>query len=144
VPNSVQAPIPWALVVYGVMVVVLVAAMLILAYVIGERHRERATGVPYESGMVPTGSARIRFPAEFYLIAMFFVIFDLEMVFMVTWAVAVRQVGWVGYYSVVVFVGALLVALGYLWRVGALEFGSGQSRLGMPAEKGIEEHADVR
>ncbi|MHB0936449.1 MAG: NADH-quinone oxidoreductase subunit A [Armatimonadota bacterium] len=143
-PNATQAPIPWALVAYGVMVVILVAAMLILAYVIGERHRERATGMPYESGMVPTGSARVRFPAEFYLIAMFFVIFDLEMVFIVAWAVAVRQIGWVGYFSVVIFIGALLVSLGYLWRVGALDFGPGQGRLGMPEQKGVEEHADFR
>lgn len=149
-PNSTQAPVPWALVAYGAMVVILVAAMLILAYVIGERHRARAMDVPYESGMEPTGSARVRFPAEFYLIAMFFVIFDLETVFVVAWAVAVRQIGWMGYYSMVVFVGALLVSLGYLWRVGALDWGPAPGQVipgasaHMPGEKGVEEHASLR
>lgn len=138
--NPTQSPVPWALVIYGAMVVLLVAAMLVLAYVIGERHRGRAMTLPYESGMQPTGSARIRFPAGFYLVAMFFVIFDLETVFVVAWAVAVRPLGWAGYFAVLVFIGTLLAALGYLWRVGALEWGTMRGEES-PAEKGVEEHA---
>ncbi len=57
--------------------------MIGLSYFLGERHRERTTGEPYESGIVPTGSARIRFNANFYLIAVFFVIFDLETLFII-------------------------------------------------------------
>jgi len=136
---------PWALVVYGIIVVLLAAAMLGVAYFIGERHRERATGLPYESGMLPTGSARVRFPTDFYLVAMFFVIFDLETVFIVAWAVAVRPLGWAGYIAVTVFIGTLLVALGYLWRVGALMWESQQQALpATPARKGSEDNADYR
>jgi len=136
---------PWALVIYGIFVVLLAAAMLGVAYFIGERHRERATDVPYESGMLPTGSARVRFPTDFYLVAMFFVIFDLETVFIVAWAVAVRPLGWAGYFAVVVFIGTLLVSLGCLWRVGALGWESRQSALAVtPARKGMDDHADYR
>lgn len=113
----------WPLVVYAFGVVGLVLAIIALSYVLGERHRERGTDTPYESGMLPTGDARLRFPAEFYLVAMFFVIFDLEAVFLFAWAVVVRPAGWLGYGEAMVFVGVLLVALGYLWREGALDWG---------------------
>jgi NADH-quinone oxidoreductase subunit A len=66
----------------------------------------------------------LRFAVKFYLIAMFFVIFDLESAFLFAWAVALRDLGWLGYVEVVVFIGVLLVALVYLWREGALEWGS--------------------
>ena len=113
----------WPLLLYSAAVLVLVAGMLGLSYVLGERHREKATGKPYESGIPPTGSARLRFDVKFYLIAMFFVVFDLEAAFLFAWAIAFRELGWLGYVEVVVFVGVLLVALIYLWRVGALDWG---------------------
>ena len=71
-----------------------------------------------------TGSARMRFPAHFYLIAMFFVIFDLEVVFLFAWAIAAPELGWLGYAEILVFVGVLLAAWVYLWRVGALDWGT--------------------
>jgi NADH-quinone oxidoreductase subunit A len=114
----------WPLVVYAGAVIVLVTSMLALSHVLGQRHQETATGEPYESGIVSTGSARVRLSAEFYLVAMFFVIFDLEAVFIVAWAVAFREVGWGGYVEVVVFIGVLLAALVYLWRQGALDWGA--------------------
>ncbi|MEJ2558100.1 MAG: NADH-quinone oxidoreductase subunit A [Anaerolineae bacterium] len=98
--------------------------MLGISYVLGERHKERATGEPYESGILSTGSARIRLSAKFYLVAMFFVIFDLEAVFIFAWAIAWRELGWVGYIEVVVFIVILLAALVYLWRLGALDWGT--------------------
>ncbi|HXH13001.1 MAG TPA: NADH-quinone oxidoreductase subunit A [Alphaproteobacteria bacterium] len=112
----------WPFLVYAIAVLGLVASMLVLSAFLGERHRERATGDPYESGMVPTGSARQRFSAQFYLIAMFFVIFDLEAVFIFAWAIAAREVGWAGYGGLFVFVGILAVALLYEWRQGALDW----------------------
>jgi NADH-quinone oxidoreductase subunit A len=118
----------WPLLLYFAAVVVLVAGMLGLSYVLGERHKEKATGKPYESGIPPTGSARLRFDVKFYLIAMFFVVFDLEAVFLFAWAIAFRELGWLGYVEVVVFVGVLLVALIYLWRVGALDWGPSRRR----------------
>jgi NADH-quinone oxidoreductase subunit A len=111
----------WPLALYFLAVLAIVAAMVGISFVLGERHKQRTTGEPYESGISPTGSARLRFDARFYLIAVFFVIFDLEAPFIFAWAVAVREVGWAGYVEILVFIGILLAALVYLWRVGALE-----------------------
>jgi len=108
--------------VYFLLAVVLTAGIIYLAFYIGERHSERATHDPYESGMMPTGSARLRVAAEFYLVAMFFVIFDLESVFVFAWSVAVREAGWFGYAELVIFVGILAASLLYLWKVGGLEW----------------------
>jgi NADH-quinone oxidoreductase subunit A len=113
----------WSLVAYFAVVVVLAAGMLVVSWLLGERHRDAATNTPYESGMLPTGSARIKYPADFYLIAMFFVIFDLESVFIIAWAIAMRKLGWAGYAEMVLFTGVLLAGLAYLWRVGALDWG---------------------
>ena len=119
----------WPLLVYSIAVVILVGAMIGISYVLGERHNERATGDPYESGIRATGSARLRLSAKFYLVAMFFVIFDLEAAFIVAWAVGVRELGWPGYIEIVIFIGVLLAALVYLWRVGALDWGPKPRRL---------------
>lgn len=107
----------WFLAVLGTL-----ASVLALSFVLGERHREPATLEPYESGMLPTGDARVRLSPGFYLVAMLFVIFDLEAVFLFAWAIAAREVGWPGYVEMVVFVTLLLVALGWIWRVGALDW----------------------
>ena len=114
----------WPLAVYFAVVILLVAGMLALSYLLGQRHQARATGEPYESGIVSTGSARLRFSAQFYLIAMLFVIFDLEAVFIFAWAIAFREAGWAGYAGVVAFIGVLVAALIYVWRQGAFDWGS--------------------
>jgi NADH-quinone oxidoreductase subunit A len=118
-----QAIVLWPLVLYGVAVLALVASMLTVSWFLGQRHRGRETGEPYESGVVPTGSARLRLSANFYIIAMFFVIFDLEVVFIVAWAVAIRELGWPGYIGVMLFIGVLMIALLYEWKLGALDWG---------------------
>ncbi len=106
------------------MVLVLVTVVLVLSYVLGQRHHERGTGVPYESGMLPTGSARLRMDVKYYLVAMFFVIFDVEAVFLFAWAVAFRELGWAGYVEALVFIAVLVAALAYLWKLGALDWGT--------------------
>lgn len=113
----------WPLAVYFLLILVVVGVMLGLSYVLGERHRAPARDEPYESGIATTGGGRTRLTARFYLIAMFFVIFDLEVVFLVAWALGVRQLGWVGYIEIVIFSAVLLAALVYLFRVGALDWG---------------------
>jgi NADH-quinone oxidoreductase subunit A len=112
----------WPLVVYFAAVLILVAGMLGVAYVFGAKPHNRPAALPYESGMMPTGTARIRFNVLFYLNAIFFVIFDLETMFIVAWAVAFRDVGWAGFIEVVIFVVVLVAALVYLWRLGALDW----------------------
>ena len=112
----------WPLVLYLGIVAIIVCAMLGLSYVLGQRHNDRATGSPYECGILSQGSARVRFSVKFYLVAMFFVIFDLETVFILAWAVAVRETGWAGYVEMLIFAGVLLATLTYLVRVGALDW----------------------
>jgi NADH-quinone oxidoreductase subunit A len=113
----------WLLGVYFVAVLLLVIAMLLVSYLVGEQHHEHATGSPYESGIVSEGSAHVRLSAKFYLVAMFFVVFDLEAAFIFAWAIAGRELGWPGYWEILSFVGVLIAALVYLWRVGALDWG---------------------
>jgi len=115
-------PTLWPLALYTALVFIVVGAMLGLSYILGERHKDRATDQPYESGIVTTGSARLKLSVKYYLVAVFFVIFDLEAAFIFAWAVAFRQLGWTGYLEVVVFIGVLLAGLVYLWRRGALDW----------------------
>jgi NADH-quinone oxidoreductase subunit A len=123
------APSVWPLLLYFAAVILLIAAMIGLSAVLGERNGGTATGQPFESGIVSVGSARLRFPARFYLVAMFFVIFDLEAVFLFAWAIALREAGWAGFGAVLVFAAALISALAYLWRLGALDWGPGTARV---------------
>jgi NADH-quinone oxidoreductase subunit A len=118
----------WPLAVYFVAVIVLVAGMLGLSYVLGQRHQDKATGEVYESGILSTGTARLRISAKFYLVAVFFVVFDLEAVFIFAWAVALREVGWSGYIEALIFIAVLVATLVYLWREGALDWGPARVR----------------
>ena len=111
----------WPLAAYFVFVILLVTSVLVVSYLLGPRHTEPATGDPYEGGIVSEGSARVRFSVRYYLIAAFFVVFDLEAVFLFAWAVSARESGWAGYCEVSLFVGLLFAALIYLWKVGALD-----------------------
>lgn len=122
-----------SLVLYIALVIGLCVVMLGLSWVLGERTRySRATLDPYESGIVHVGLARYRFSAKFYLMAIFFVIFDLEAVFVYAWAVSARESGWPGYVEMVVFLSILVAALAYLWRVGALEWAPKPRKLPAP------------
>jgi len=118
----------WPLLIYFLAVLGIVTIMIGVSFFLGERHKNRTTDDPYESGIVATGSTDRRFDARFYLIAVFFVIFDLEALFIFAWAVAVRELGWPGYVEILVFIGVLFAALIYLWRVGALELRTGRQK----------------
>lgn len=108
---------------YAVYVAALCGAMLGLSWVLGQRTRQtKATAEPFESGIVSVGGARFRLSAKFYLVAVLFVIFDLEAVYILAWAVVARESGWAGYFEIMIFVMILLAALIYLWRVGALDW----------------------
>ena len=113
----------WPLALYVGFVLFLVVSVVIISAVLGERHQGRARDEPYESGILSTGSARVRLSTKFYLVALLFVLFDLEAVFIFAWAIAVPELGWVGYYGLLVFVGLLVVGLVYEWRQGGLDWG---------------------
>lgn len=124
-----SAPL-WPLVVYfGAVMVIIIAMMLMSSLLGGSKKRMRATNEPYECGVVPQGTARIRIPVPFFLLAIFFVIFDLEAVFLFAYAIALRDVGWAGYIEVVIFISILFAALVYLWRVGALDWRTKRQKL---------------
>lgn len=108
------------------------AGMLVASWLLGER-RARPHAVPYESGILPTGGARIRYAPHFYLMGMLFVVFDVEAAFLFAWAVAIRETGWAGFAEATVFVGVLLASLVWLWRVGALDWSSTTRRVRHPA-----------
>jgi NADH-quinone oxidoreductase subunit A len=128
----------WPLIVYFAAVLALVGTMVAVSYVLGQRHSERATGEPFESGVVSVGFGRLRVPAHFYLVAVFFVIFDLEAVFIFAWAIALYESGWAGYIEILIFIIILVAALVYLWRIGALDWGpEGRTRYpGLPPSLG--------
>ncbi len=114
----------WPLVVYFFAVIALVLIILGLSSLVGPRSTmQRATIEPFESGVVGIGSSQIPISVEFYLIAMFFVIFDLETVYIFAWAVAFFELGLFGYLAISVFILILVVALIYEWKSGALDWG---------------------
>ncbi len=113
----------WPFLIYASAVLLVVGIMLGLSYILGERHNEKLTGEPFESGIPPTGNARLRFSSHFYLIAIFFVIFDLDAVFVLVWASSFRELGIGGYIGILVFIGILLVVLIYEIGIKALDFG---------------------
>lgn len=120
--NIAQTPF-WPFLLYAGFVIALLTLIISLSYFLGQRHNERATAQPYESGILETGSARLKFSAQFYLVAMMFVIFDIEVVFIVLWALAFNELGWPGYLGICVFIGLLFAVLIYEWSIGALDFG---------------------
>jgi NADH-quinone oxidoreductase subunit A len=112
----------WAVGVYGGLVLLLVAGMVALSHFLGERHRGRACDQPYESGIDPTGSARLRYGARYYLVGIFFMLFDVEVAIVFAWAAAFRKVGWAGYVEAALFIVTLAVGLVYAWRLGGLDW----------------------
>ena len=112
-----------AFLIYGISAIGVVAFMIGFSHVLGERHEARFRNEPFESGMPLTGDARIRYSSHFYMVAMFFVIFDLDAAFILTYAIAFRELGWAGYIGVAAFIGILVAVLIYEWRIGALDFG---------------------
>jgi len=113
----------WTLGLYAAVVIALVATMLVASWLLGQRHSERATSAPYESGIASTGGARLRLSVGFYPVAVAFVVFDLEAVFLFSWAISARDLGWAGYAEAMIFIGVLVCALVYLWRRHTLEWG---------------------
>lgn len=112
----------WALGIFFLGIIGMCAFMLAAPYFLGGRAWGRAKNEPFESGIVSQGGARIRVSAKFYLVAMFFVIFDVEALFLFAYAISVRESGWTGFIEVVIFIVVLLVGLFYLWRVGGLDW----------------------
>lgn len=108
--------------IYFGLVMLVVITMLGISWFLGQRKSRPAKNYPYESGIVSVGSAHFRISVHFYITAILFIIFDLEVVFLFAWAVAVRENGWAGFIEISVFITILTAALVYLWRIGALDW----------------------
>lgn len=112
----------WPLIVYTVIVLAIVGTMLGLSFLLGQRRRDRATTEQYESGIVSVGDAHFRISVHFYVTAILFIIFDLEVVFLFIWAVSIQDIGWLGFYAGALFIVILLIGLIVEWRSGALDW----------------------
>ena len=112
----------WAFGLFLIIAVGLCVFMLTGGFLLGGRAKARAKNVPYESGIDSVGSARLRLSAKFYLVAMFFVIFDVEALYLYAWAVSIKESGWIGFIEATIFILVLLAGLIYLVRVGALDW----------------------
>jgi NADH-quinone oxidoreductase subunit A len=113
----------WPLLFYAAAVAILVAGMVGVSFLLGQRHCDRATGSPYESGIIPGGPAHIRISVRYYIIAMVFVLFDLGAAFIFLWAISLKASGWQGYIGIAGFIAVLAAGFVYLRREGALDWG---------------------
>lgn len=116
--SATYAPV---LILFGVSVVNAVG-MMAASHILNPRRPTSEKDMPYESGMIPLGDTRARFSVKFYMVAISFIIFDLEAIFLIPWAVEMRFLGWEGFIAVSIFVGVLVVGLIYEWRKGGLEW----------------------
>ena len=111
-----------ALGIYSGIAVFLVAVLLLLSWGLGHKTRSRQKQEPYESGILPLDNARLKGPVPFYLVAIFFVIFDVEVLFVASWAVASDRLGWSGYAHVCFFIFILFLGLVHIWKTGGLDW----------------------
>ena len=100
----------------------LAAGLITVSYLLGKRVKNRVKDMPYESGIVPTGDARQRFSVKFYLVAMLFIVFDIEAIFLYPWAVVYRELLMPGFVEMLVFVILILSGFFYIWKKGALDW----------------------
>lgn len=103
---------------------VMAAAIPFLAGLLGPKSASTTKAEPFEGGNAPMGSARQRFAVKFYVVALLFIVFDIEAVFLYPWAVNFRALGWFGYATMAVFASTLVAALAYIWKKGALDWES--------------------
>jgi NADH-quinone oxidoreductase subunit A len=108
----------------------LAGVIVLLSWLIGYRRPTRAKLSPYECGMPPVGDARQRFSVKFYMVAMLFILFDVETVFLYPWAVILRDLKMFGFLEMMVYIGVVLVGLFYIWRKGVLDWGKTSARRG--------------
>ena len=123
---------PWqpgifSLVLYMAIVMALTAALLFLSRWLGQRKPGEEKLRAYESGIIPTGPARLHYPVPFFMVAIFFLIFDVEGAFIFSWAIAAKSLGWAGWFQIGFFIFVLMGGLVYIWVKGGLEWGPNMS-----------------
>ena len=110
--------------IYGALALIIPASMILMSFVFAQRpaRRTRARTIPFESGVSTGPPKQQRFTVSFYLTAMLFIVFDIEIVFLYPLAVMLQQIGWFAVFEFLFFIGILLLAYVYIWRKGALEW----------------------
>ena len=101
-----------------------------LSWVIGQRRPTKAKMSPYECGMAPIGDASARFSVKFYLVAMLFILFDVEAVFLYPWAVILKELKMFGFWEMLVYIAIVLVGFFYIWKKGVLDWGEASMKRG--------------
>src|SRR3974390_1216478 len=120
-PNS-YTELDFPVLVQVIIAMAIAAGLIGVSALLGKRARSPQKDMPYESGMIPSGSARERFSVKFYLVAMVFILFDIEAIFLYPWAVVYRQLKLFGFFEMLLFVALLLVGFFYVWKKGALNW----------------------
>jgi NADH-quinone oxidoreductase subunit A len=124
---------PWepgvfALVVFALLIAAAMGVILFLSAWLNPTKSTPTKEIPYECSITPTGEARFQYPTPFYLVAAFFLIFDVEAVYVFSWAVSFDKLTWGGWFQITFFIGVLLLSLVYVWRKGGLEWGANPMR----------------
>src|SRR5512138_132275 len=101
----------------------LAVGMVVLSQIVGRHRYTRAKFQPYECGMSPVGDARERFSVKFYMVAMLFILFDVEAVFLYPWAILLKELKMFGFWEMLVYIGIVLVGFFYVWKKGVLDWG---------------------
>jgi NADH-quinone oxidoreductase subunit A len=127
-PFMIDASELYPLVIYTGITIIIVAALLILARFLGSGGISSNKRLPYESGIIPTGSARMATNVPFYLVAIFFIVFDVETAFIFVWSVVWQELGLPGLLHITFFIFALLGGLVWVWMKGGLEWGPSRGR----------------
>src|SRR6202162_1869952 len=120
-PNS-YTEVYFPVLVQGILAIIIAAALIILSYALGKRVRNKIKDTPYESGITPTGDARSRFSVKFYLVAMLFIVFDIEAIFLYPWAVVYRELKMFAFVEMLLFIILILCGFFYIWKKGALDW----------------------
>ncbi|MFZ1918985.1 MAG: NADH-quinone oxidoreductase subunit A [Terriglobales bacterium] len=108
----------------------LATAIVVLSWLVGQHKPGRSKMSPYECGVPPVGDARGRFSVKFYLVAMLFILFDVEAVFLYPWAVILRELKMFGFWEMIVYIAVVLVGLFYVWKKGVLDWGLSHPKRG--------------
>ncbi len=119
-PNYVETYLP--VLIHGVLVVLIGLLMLGLSSLLGRHAPSRVKGMPYESGVVPVGDTRQPLDVKFYLVAMLFILFDVEAVFLYPWAVIYRELKLFGFFEMLLYMFIILAGFFYIWKKGVLDW----------------------
>jgi len=117
----------WPVLLQALIAMAVAAAMIGISFLLGKKVRNKVKDMPYECGIVPTGSARERFSVKFYLVGMLFILFDIEAIFLYPWAVVYRELKLFAFFEMLIFIVLVLAGFFYIWKKGALDW-SGETQ----------------